>query len=61
MLELAALRARPDLLAQVFSPAIQGTWPGSMQRDTTAHLYFGARVRLDASGAFWRSAIACCR
>jgi hypothetical protein len=41
MLQLLALRARPDLLAQVFSPAIQGTWPEFMQHDTTARLYFG--------------------
>ena len=47
MLELVALRARPDLLAQVFSPAIQGTWPEFMQHDATAQLYFG-KPHLDA-------------
>jgi GNAT superfamily N-acetyltransferase len=47
MLELVALRARPDLLAQVFSPAIQGTWPEFMQHDATALLYFG-KPHLDA-------------
>jgi hypothetical protein len=41
MLELVALRARPDLLAQVFATDIQGTWPEFMQHDATAHLYFG--------------------
>src|SRR4051794_41134233 len=41
MLELVPLRARPDLLAQVFSGAIQGAWPEFMQHDPTAHLYFG--------------------
>jgi GNAT superfamily N-acetyltransferase len=47
MLELVALRARPDLLAQVFSPAVQGTWPEFMQHDATALLYFG-KPHLDA-------------
>jgi hypothetical protein len=47
MLELVALRARPDLLAQVFDPAIQGTWPEFMQHDPTALLYFG-KPHLDA-------------
>lgn len=41
MLELVPLRARPDLLAQVFSGAIQGAWPEFMQHDPTAQLYFG--------------------
>ena len=41
MLELVALRARPDLLAQVFAPDIQGTWPEFMQHDAMALLYFG--------------------
>ena len=61
MLDLVALRTRPDLLARVFSPAVQDAWPEFMQHDTTALLHFGARVRRDASGAFRRSAIACCR
>ncbi len=47
MLELVALRARPDLLAQVFSPAVQGAWPEFMQHDATALLYFG-KPHLDA-------------
>ncbi len=47
MLELVALRARPDLLAQVFAPDIQGTWPEFMQHDPTALLYFG-KPHLDA-------------
>jgi GNAT superfamily N-acetyltransferase len=41
MLELVALRGRPDLLGQVFSGAIQAAWPEFMQHDPTAHLYFG--------------------
>ena len=48
MLELVALRARPDLLAQVFSPDIQGTWPEFMQHDAAALLYFG-KPHLDAN------------
>jgi hypothetical protein len=47
MLELVALRARPDLLAQVSAPDIQGTWPEFMQHDATALLYFG-KPHLDA-------------
>ena len=47
MLELVALRARPDLLAQVSAPDIQGTWPEFMQHDPTALLYFG-KPHLDA-------------
>jgi GNAT superfamily N-acetyltransferase len=41
MLELVTLRARPDLLEQVFSGAIQGGWPEFMQHDPAAQLYFG--------------------
>ena len=47
MLELVTLRARPDLMPQVFSGAMQATWPEFMQHDTTAQLYFG-RPHLDA-------------
>lgn len=47
MLELVALRARPDLLAQVFAPGIQGTWPDFMRHDAAAQLYFG-KSHLDA-------------
>ena len=47
MLELVALRARPDLLAQVFSADIQGTWPEFMQHDATVLLYFGKPVEPD--------------
>ena len=47
MLELVSLRARPDLMAQVFSGPMQAAWPEFMQHDTTAQLYFG-RPHLDA-------------
>jgi GNAT superfamily N-acetyltransferase len=47
MLELVALRGRPDLLGEVFTEAIQGTWPEYMRHDPAADLYFG-RPHLDA-------------
>jgi GNAT superfamily N-acetyltransferase len=47
VLELVALRGRPDLIGQVFSDAIQGLWPEFMRHDPAAHLYFG-RPHLDA-------------
>ena len=40
MLELVTLRARPDLRPQVFSSAIQGSWPEFMRHDPVAELYF---------------------
>jgi hypothetical protein len=47
MLELVALRARPDLMPWVFSGAMQAAWPEFMQHDPAAQLYFG-RPHLDA-------------
>src|SRR5919199_6239303 len=47
MLKLVALRGRPNLLEQVFSGAMQASWPEFMQHDPTAQLYFG-RPHLDA-------------
>jgi hypothetical protein len=47
VLELGPLRVRPDLLDQVLSGAIQGSWPEFMQHDRAALLYFG-RPYLDA-------------
>jgi hypothetical protein len=40
MLELVALRGRPDLPGRVFSGAIQGTWPEFMRHDPAADLCF---------------------
>jgi hypothetical protein len=47
MLELVALRGRPDLLAQVFAGPFMALWPAFMQEDPTADLFF-ARPHLDA-------------
>jgi GNAT superfamily N-acetyltransferase len=41
MLELVTLRARPDLRPQVFSDAIQASWPEFMRHDPVAELYYG--------------------
>ena len=40
MLELVALRDRPDLLEQVFSDRIQSLWPEYLQNDPVAGLYY---------------------
>jgi hypothetical protein len=47
MLELVALRDRPDLLEQVFSDRIQSLWPEYLQNDPVAGLYY-VQPHLDA-------------